>query len=492
VNQETLNRLTLENDINMEKFNEKLHINNDIYPNKRNQIKQLIMEYESIFEYDNEKNGRIDLAKHKIITPPDAIPITQKRYRETKDKTEFISQEIDKLLRMGKIRESYSPWSSPVTLAGKKSGKYRFCIDYRKLNAITKPDAYPLPRIDELLEKYETSKWFTSLDLAAGYHQIEMEELDKEKTAFICSKGLYEYNVMPFGLRNAPGTFQRVMDKILKDYIDKFVVVYIDDIMIYSEDFESHITQLTKVLRRLRDNNLIVKLKKCRFAEENIEFLGHIIGKDGIKPDPNKINKITQLKPPVNVKGVRSVLGLCSYYRKFIKDFSKIAKPLTNLIKKDVKFEWNDTHQKAFDELKNKLVQYPILQHPNYKREFILITDSSGVGLGAVLSQKNNDNKEVVVAYASRTLNPTEQRYPITEQECLAVIWAIQHFHKFLIGGKFTVITDHAALKGLMNAKIPKGKRARWVMELQQYNFEIVHRAGKENKNADALSRLID
>jgi hypothetical protein len=298
----------------MKKLNEKLHINQNLHPTNRMKIKQLIIEYEHIFEYDKEKMGRINLVKHKIITSPNEIPIAQKKYRETKDKTEFISQEVDKLLKMNKIRESYSPWASPVTLAGKKSGKYRFCIDYRRLNAVTKPDAYPLPRIDELLEKYETSKWFTSLDLAAGYHQIEMEELDKEKTAFICSKGLYEYNVMPFGLRNAPGTFQRVMDKILKEYIDKFVVVYIDDILIYSNSFEDHLTHLTRVLKKLKDNNLIIKLKKCRFAEENIEFLGHVIGKDGIKPDPNKIIKITQLKPPTNVRGVRSILGLCSYY----------------------------------------------------------------------------------------------------------------------------------------------------------------------------------
>ena len=488
----TLNKLTPGDKINLKKFNEKLHINEQLHPIDKTRVEQLILKYENIFEYDKEKIGRIELVKHKIITPLNVEPIAQKRYRETKDKTEFISQEIDKLLKMNKIKESYSPWSSPVTLAGKKSGNYRFCIDYRKLNAITKPDAYPLPRIDELLEKYETSKWFTSLDLAAGYHQIEMEEEDKEKTAFICSKGLYEYNVMPFGLRNAPGTFQRVMDKILRDYIDKFVVVYIDDIMIYSNNFEDHVTHINEVLQRLSDNNLIVKLKKCRFAEENIEFLGHVIGKNGIKPDPNKIGKIAQLKAPTNVKGVRSVLGLCSYYRKFIKNFSKIAKPLTNLIKKDTKFEWNDTHQKAFDELKEKLVNYPILQHPNYEKEFILMTDSSGIGLGAVLSQKNDDGKEVVIAYASRTLNTTEQKYPITEQECLAVIWAVQHFHKFLIRRKFQIITDHAALKGLMNAKIPKGKRARWVMELQQYNFEIIHRSGKENKNADALSKLID
>ena len=216
----------------IEKFKEKLNISKEINDNQRQIIEKLVMKYEPIFEYDEEKNGRIGSVKHNIIIKDDQEPIAQKRYRETTEKTKFISEEVDRLLAADKIRESWSAWASPVTLAGKKSGKYRFCIDYRKLNAVTKPDAYPLPRIDELLEKYETAKWFTSLDLSAGYHQIEMEEQDKEKTAFICSKGLFEYNVMPFGLRNAPGTFQRTMDKILGEYINDFVVVYIDDIMI--------------------------------------------------------------------------------------------------------------------------------------------------------------------------------------------------------------------------------------------------------------------
>ena len=225
-------------------------------------IGNLVRKYGRIFEYDKEKVGRISTVKHEIIIKENQEPIAQKRYKETEEKAKFISKEVDKLLEMGKIRESWSPWSSPVTLAGKKSGNYRFCIDYRKLNNVTKSDAYPLPRIDELLEKYETAKWFTSLDLAAGYHQVEMAEKDKEKTAFICSRGLYEYNVMPFGLKNAPGTFQRLMDKILKEYINKFVVVYIDDIMIYSENFKDHIKHVEEVLEKMKKANLILKLKK--------------------------------------------------------------------------------------------------------------------------------------------------------------------------------------------------------------------------------------
>jgi hypothetical protein len=309
-----------------------------------------------------------------------------------------------------------------VTLAKKKGADYRFCIDYRKLNDITKKDSYPLPRIDKLLERYEGAKWFSSLDLAAGYHQIEMEEKDREKTAFICSQGLFEYNVMPFGLTNAPATFQRMMDKVLKEYIGEFVTVYLDDIMIYSKSFEEHVEHIEKVLMKLKEINAVIKLKKCEFGKRNLEFLGHRVGKDGLQPGVEKVEKIKNMKRPENVTEVRSFLGLCSYYRKFVKDFSKIAKPLNNLMKKNVKFEWKEKQQKAFDILKTKLMEKPIVKYPDFGKEFMVITDASGKGLGAILAQKNKDNKEVVIAYASRSLVGAEINYPITDLECLAVV----------------------------------------------------------------------
>ncbi|CAB5211330.1 unnamed protein product [Rhizophagus irregularis] len=295
---------------------------------------------------------------------------------------------------------------------------------------VTIQDSYPLPRIDELLEKYRRAKWFSSIDLAAGFHQIEMEERDRAKTAFVCAKGLYEYNVMPFGLTNAPATFQRVMDEILEEFIDDFVVVYIDDIMIFSENLENHMEHLEKVLKRLQEHNLIIKLKKCKFLERDIEFLGHIVGNGGLRPDEKKIEKVQGIKELETVKEVRSFLGLCSYYRKFMENFSKIAKPLTSLVKKETEFIWGKEQQKAFDTLKEKLTKYPILQYPNYEKEFILITDTSGDGIGAILSQKDEKGREIVIAYASRNLQGAEKRYPITELECLAVIWGVKHFHK--------------------------------------------------------------
>ncbi|GBC54380.2 uncharacterized protein LOC115178352 [Rhizophagus irregularis DAOM 181602=DAOM 197198] len=340
------------------KFLEKLNIG-EVDNNEKDDMIKMLLKYQDILEYDEEKEGRMKIVKHRIEIEKGVKPIKQKRYKETEEKSKVIREEVDKLLKQGKIRKSNSPWSSPVTLAKKKTGKYRFCIDYRQLNKVTIPDSYPLPRIDELLEKYRRAKWFSSIDLAAGFHQIEMDEKDRSKTAF-----------------------------------------------------------------------------KCKFLERDIEFLGHIVGNGGLRPDEKKIEKVQGIKELTTVKE-------------------------------------GEEQQRAFDTLKKKLIKYPILQYPNFEKEFILITDTSGDGIGAILSQKDEKGREIVIAYASRSLQGAEKRYPITELECLAVI------------------TDHAALKGLMSAKVPVGRRARWVMELQQYNFEIIHSPGKENKNADALSRLL-
>ncbi|GET62049.1 putative retrotransposon protein [Rhizophagus irregularis DAOM 181602=DAOM 197198] len=282
------------------KFMQKLSIGKVEEPIWENMVK-LLLEYQDILEYDGEIEGRTKAAQHEIKIKEGVEPIKQRRYKETDEKAKFISEEVDKLLKQGRIRKSKSPWSSPVTLAGKKTGKYRFCIDYRKLNKITIMDSFSLPRMDELLDKYRKAKWFSSIDLAAGFNQVEMKEEDKEKTAFVCSKGLFEYNVMPFGLTNAPATFQRLMDEILEEYINDFVVVYIDDIMIYSENLKDHMEHVEKVLKKLQENNLIIKLKKCRFLERNIEFLGHIVGNDGLRPDDKKIEKIKEMKAPTSV-----------------------------------------------------------------------------------------------------------------------------------------------------------------------------------------------
>jgi hypothetical protein len=376
-----------------------------------------------------------------------------RQYQVTGEKDKIIKKEVEEMLSSGVIEKSYGAWSSPVVLVKKKTGEIRFCIDYRKLNSITKEDAFPLPRIDNLLEKFRKAKWFSSVDLASGYWQIAMNEEDKEKTAFVCRYGLYQWNVMPFGLTNAPASFQRMMNELFMEYLDEFMAVYLDDIIIYSESWEEHLEHLRKIFEKLKGANLMMKLKKCEFAKRNIRFLGHIVGKDGLKPDSDNIKKVKELKPPKTVRNVRLILGLCSYYRRFIKGFSKVAKPITELLQKDTKLEWTEERNEAFEILKKKLIEAPILQFPNLEKEFILCTDASGKGVGAVLAQENDEGKEV----ASKMMNKADQNYPITEQECLAIIWAVQHFHKFLIGRKFTIVTDHSALKTLTTAKVPKG-----------------------------------
>ncbi|GET54545.1 retroviral-like aspartic protease 1 [Rhizophagus irregularis DAOM 181602=DAOM 197198] len=463
----------------------------DLEKLQEKELKDLVKEYEDICIYGDKKISKTNIVKCNIRLK-DETPINQKAYRESTENREIIKREIDKMLKEEIIQESCSPWSSPVVIVNKKTGDKRFCIDFRKINQMTITDAYPLPRIDDLLEKFRVAKWFTTIDLASGYWQIEMKEEDKEKTAFICNQGLYEFNVMPFGLKNAPAIFQRTMNKIFKEYLDKFMNVYIDDIIIYSKNWNEHLQHIKIVLEELRKANMMLKLKKCEWAKKNVEYLGHIVGTDGLKPDDKKIKKIKNLKPPKNIKQIREINGLCSYYRKFVKGYSKIVKPIMELTRKNIPFVWTDKQQKALEELKKKLTNYPILQHPNFEKEFILITDASGEGLGAILEQLDENNREIVISYASRSLVNAEKRYPITELECLAVFWGIKYFHKYLFGRKFKVITDHAALKGFIStSKVPKGRRGRWMMELQQYDFEIIHRPGKENKNADAMSRLI-
>ena len=316
---------------------------------------------------------------------------------------------------------------------------------------------------------------------------------DVKKTAFRTPYGLYEFLVMPFGLSYTPGTFQRLMNHLLQDYLNDFVAVYLDDIIIFTDGtFEDHIKHLEQVFVKLREARLKIKLSKCHFCLPNIHFLGHVVGRDGIHPDPEKVEKVRNYPIPKDLKQLRAALGLFSYYRKFVKDFSKIARPLYTLLKKDIPFLWENNQQKAFDHLKEILTKAPVLSYPDFTKPFVIFTDASKIGLGAVLSQRKEDEKEHVIAYASRSLNQAEKNYSVTEQECLAVVWAIQYFQHYLGMQPFELITDHLALKWLQIAKMPLGRRARWIMELQQYDFTIKHRPGKQNANADALSRIVE
>src|SRR6266536_5752604 len=402
-----------------------------------------------------------------------------------------MKEEIERILKEEIIKKSKSPWESPVVLVSKKDGSIRFCVDYKKVNDLTIVDAHPLLIVNDTVDKIGGKKYYTSIDLASRYWQVEVDENSQDIIVFVILWKLYQFNVMPFGLTNAPATFQRLINYVLHDYLNDFVVIYLDDILVCSDTFDEHINHLRKVFTKLREANLVIKLKKCKFGKRKIKFLGHTIGTDGLRTDLENIEKIINCPVPTDVTGVRKFMGLCNYYRKFIKDLSKLSKPLRRLLKKDVKFLWGSKEQEIFEELKKTLTEAPILLFPNFDKPFVLCTDASLKGLGAVLEQEDENKNLRSVAYASRSLTPAEKNYHTTDLECLAIIWSVRHFHKYLINKPFKIFTDHSALKSLQKITEPIRRKVRWIMELQQYNFIIEHRSEKKNQNADALSRLI-
>jgi len=386
------------------------------------------------------------------------------------------------------IEPSSSPWASPVVLVSKKDGSLRFCIDYRRLNAITKRDVYPLPRIDDALAALEGNIYFSTFDMCAGYHQCKMHPDSKEKTAFIVDSGLYHWNVMPFGLSNSGATFQRLMDAVFAGLKWKSLLVYIDDVIVFSKSFDSHMKDLEEVFARMSKAQLKFKTNKCFILQSEVKYLGHIVNKNGIRADPDKVKAISHMPVPKNVSELRSFMGMASYYRAFIYNFASVCKSLYELTRLDNRFEWLPMHQTTFDGIKAELVSNKILAHPNYNYPFKIQTDASDAGIGAVLVQEIN-GVERVIMYLSRSLQAGERKWTVREKEALAIVWAIQMCRVYVAGTKFIVQSDHASLKWLMKATKPD-RLVRWALELAEYDFEIIPRRGIHNGNADALSRL--
>jgi len=464
--------------------------NSNIDNGQKQQLKQLLKKYQKVVAKHEFDLGQTSIIKHSIPMTNEA-PIKQRPYRIPYSLQDTVKQQVKEMAEHNIIRESTSPWTSPVVMVKKKDGKMRFCIDYRKLNSMTRKDTFPLPRIDEMLDKLSNATIFTTLDLQSGYWQIEVEEIDKPKTAFSTGNDLWEFNVLPFGLTGAPATFQRCMNFILMDATH--AMVYIDDIIIFSKSFDEHLLDLTDVFRRLEVAGLKVKPTKCEFAQKSVTFLGHVVSADGIRPDPTNTEKIKNFPVPKNVKGIQQFLGLAGYYRKFIMNFASIATPLNQLIKKTETFNWGTEQQIAFEILRNKLMNPPILRYPDLTKPFMLMTDASGYALGAVLGQKddlNNKTKDHVIAYASRALKTHEKNYSTIEKEALAIVFAIKHFRHYVFGQKIKLYTDHKPLIWLMTHKDTSGRLIRWALQLQEYDIEFNYREGKANANADSLSRI--
>jgi len=456
---------------------------------QKQKFQKFMEQYQDLFIWDNNSFRRTSAITHRIDTG-NAHPIKQRFYRTSYQNQLFLKEEIQRLLNAGLIVPSNSQWTSPVVVVEKKNGKKRLCVDYRKLNSVTKKDCYPLPRIDDMLETLSGAQWFSSLDLASGFWQVELDPSDREKSTFITRFGTYEFTVMPFGLCNAPATFQRLMDTVLRDILWQFVVVYIDDINIGSKTFDEHLLHLEQVFDRLVKAGLKLSPEKCFFFKEELPFLGHVVSRKGIHTDPEKLRVIKEFPIPKDLTQLRGFIALASYYRKFVKNFSSIVEPLNRLLKKNTPYVWSRDQNDAFETLKTHLITPPILAYPDFERSFILYTDASTFALGAILSQNDDRKKEHVIAYASRTLNRHERNYSITELECLAVVWSVKHFHHYLQGQKFTVITDHAALRYLLKMNNPVGRLGRWLMILNGYDLTIINRPGKQHTNADTLSRI--
>ena len=459
----------------------------DLSPSEQQQLLNLLVSFSTVFTTDNDPLGRTSVVKHNIQTS--GPPIRQPLRRLPQAMKPVVEREIQKMLEQGVIQHSTSPWSSPVVMVRKKDGAWRFCVDYRKVNAATRQDAYPLPRIDATLDSLSGSVYFTTLDLASGYWQVELEETAKETTAFSTPDGHFEFNVMPFGLTNAPATFQRLMECVLAGLTTHECLIYLDDIIIFSTSFPDHLARLRGVLSRLREAGLKLKPSKCHFARKEVHYLGHVVSAIGVKPNPSKTAAVSSYPPPTNVKELRQFLGLANYYRRFIKDYSRIAEPLHQLTRKTSKgFRWTPACHDAFDELKLRLTTAPILTYPDFSKEFILHTDASATALGAVLCQEK-EGVEHVIAYWSRQLNKPERNYSTIEREALATVAAIKEFYPYLYGFPFKLFTDHNPLTALKGLKDVGGRLARWMIFLQQFSFQIKYKPGKVNSDADALSR---
>ena len=450
-------------------------------------VRELLLRNQEAFKFKDRPLGRTDLVKHDIVTTTQQ-PIKQRARRFPIHQRDEGERLVKEMLGEGVIEPSTSPWASPVVLVKKKSGETRFCIDYRKLNTISVKDAYPLPRIDDCLDALAGAKCFSTLDLASGYWQVGMTEEAKLKSAFVTNGGLFQWKVMPFGLCNAPSTFERLMEKVLAGLTWQICLVYLDDVIVYSKTVSEHIDRLEAIMQKFISAGLTLKPKKCNLFRTQVPFLGHIVSSEGVGTDPEKIGAIQNWKVPQDITDVRSFLGLCSYYRKFVPKFSEIAKPLTKLTEKDQPFTWGSEQENAWLDLKQRLMSAPILAYPDPSTEFILDTDASGYGIGAVLVQVQ-EGKERVIAYGSRSLTKEERRYCVTRRELLAIVYFLKQYRHYLYGQHFKVRTDHGALRWLMNFKDPQGQVARWLEVLGTYDFEVEHRPGLKHSNADALSR---
>ena len=459
-------------------------------PKEEPEVEKILQEFKDVFpeELPMQLPPKRNI-EHRIEVIPGNDPPHRAPYRLSQDELEELRTQLEGYLAKGFIRPSVSPYGAPVLFVRKKNGTLRLCVDYRALNKITIKNRYPLPRIDDLFDRLRGAKYFTKLDLAQGYHQVRIAECDIEKTAFRTRYGHYEFVVLPFGLCNAPATFQNMMNSVLSPFLDYFVLVFLDDILIYSTTWEEHLEHLRKVLQKLRENKLYGRRAKCEFGQTSVEYLGHRIGSGTLEVCRDKIEKVLEWPRPTVVREIKSFVGMASFYRRFIRHFSRITQPLTDLTRQNIDSIWNARAEHAFETLKHALCTAPVLQLPDFERVFVVHTDASEVAIGAVLQQDFGRGLQPI-AYESRKLNDAERRYSAYERELLAVVHACAIWKHYLRGREFILRTDHASLKYFLSQPYFSARQGRWLERLQEFHMQIEHVPGWRNLVADALSRM--
>ena len=478
-------------------------------PEERHGVYELLSQYQGVFAMDDDDLGLTTTVKHSIPTTDD-IPVKVPYRRIPPSQLDEVKEHIRQMCRQGVVRESKSNYASPMVLARKKSGKLRLCIDYRLLNLKTRKDAYPLPRIDESFDSLAGARYFSTIDLQSAYNQVEIEEADRHKTAFTSPLGLLEFNRMSFGLCSAPATFQRLMQTVLREELFSSVLVFLDDVIVYSASLESHLSDLGTVLKKLQAHGLKVQPAKCHFLKEEVHYLGHVLSAEGVATNPESVTAVVDWPVPQNACDLRSFLGTAGFYRRYIKDFSKRAAPLHRLVNTDPnkgsrrgrkksrvqppvgEWQWTAECQESFDDLKHALTTAPILGYADFSLPFQLEVDASFKGLGAVLSQVQGGRVRVI-AYASRGLRGAERNrasYSSMKLELLGLKWAVtEKFRDYLVGAHFTVYTDNNPLSHVMSSAKLGAIEQNWVSQLARFQFNIVYKSGQENRNADGLSR---
>ena len=466
-------------------YKEALFNTNQLDTSLPSSIVSLLQEFEDVFP-EEIPNGLPPIRgiEHQIDFVPGATIPNRPAYRSNPEETKELQKQVGELMEKGYVRDSLSPCAVPVILVPKKDGTWRMCVDCRAINNITVKYRHPIPRLDDMFDELHGSCIFSKIDLKSGYHQIRMKEGDEWKTAFKTKYGLYEWLVMPFGLTNAPSTFMRLMNHVLRAFIGKFVVVYFDDILIYSKNLDDHLIHLKFFLDVLRKERLFANLKKCTFCTDKLVFLGFVVSARGIQVDEEKVRAIQDWPSPISVSKVRSFHGLASFYQWFVKDFSSIAAPITEVIKKDVGFKWGEEQEKAFKVIKEKLTHAPLLALPNFAKTFEVECDASGLGIGAVLMQEGRP-----IAYFSEKLSGAALKYPTYDKEFYALVRALETWQHYLWPKEFVIHTDHESLKHLKGQHKLNKRHARWMEFVETFPYVIRYKQGKENIVADALSR---